>query len=325
MSVTIRPYVNEGWEAYIRVVLPDGSAIRERRKAPASRKTAAERWADARERVLATQGKPKPVTKQEVVDKPTLKEFASRFLERYAKANRLKPSGIAAKRTILQVHLIPGLGDKALDAITTEHVQELKSALAERSPKTVNNVLTTLSVVLKTAVEWGVIERVPCSIRLLRTPKSTASFYDFDEYERLVEASRTESRTYLVVLLGGEAGLRCGEMMALEWSDVDLHKRQLCVARSEWKGHVTMPKGGRLRYVPLTQRLANALRDSRHLRGPRVLCDNEGKSLTQKVVQGMLRRAARHANVKPGVHILRHYAGLGTMPSRSVPALISSL
>jgi len=61
--------------------------------------------------------------------------------------------------------------------------------------------------------------------------------------------------------------------------------------------------------------LANALRDSRHLRGPRVLCDNEGKSLTQKVVQGMLRRAARHANVKPGVHILRHYAGLGTMPS----------
>ena len=36
MSVTIRPYVNEGWEADIRVVLPDGSAIRERRKASLS-------------------------------------------------------------------------------------------------------------------------------------------------------------------------------------------------------------------------------------------------------------------------------------------------
>jgi integrase len=44
-------------------------------------------------------------------------------------------------------------------------------------------------------------------------------------------------------------------MMALEWSDVDLNKRQLCVARSEWKGHVNSPKGGRLRYVPLTKRL----------------------------------------------------------------------
>ena len=55
-----------------------------------------------------------------------------------------------------------------------------------------------------------------------------------------------DAQTYLIVLLGGEAGLRCGEIMALEWTDIDLHKRQLCVARSEWKGHVTMPKGGRL-------------------------------------------------------------------------------
>lgn len=50
---------------------------------------------------------------------------------------------------------------------------------------------------------------------------------------------------HLVVLLGGEAGLRCGESMGLEWSDIDFAKRQLTVARSEWKGHVTMPKGGR--------------------------------------------------------------------------------
>jgi len=151
-----------------------------------------------------------------------------------------------------------------------------------------------------------VIERVPCSIRLLRTPKSAASFYDFDEYERLVETARTEPQTYLAVLLGGDAGLRCGEIMALEWTDVDLHKRQLCVARSEWKSHVTMPKGGRLRYVPLTKRLTDAFRDGRHLRGARVLCDAEGNPLTQKIVQVMLRRAARRANVKPGVHILRH-------------------
>jgi len=40
--------------------------------------------------------------------------------------------------------------------------------------------------------------------------------------------------------------------MALEWQDVDLDKRQLCVERSDWKGHVTVPKGGRLRHVPLT-------------------------------------------------------------------------
>ena len=102
-------------------------------------------------------------------------------------------------------------------------------------------------------------------------------FHDFDEFERLVGAARSEALALLVVLLGGEAGLRCGEMMALEWTDIDFAKRQLTVARSEWKGHVTMPKGGRLRYVPMTRRLTEALREARHPRGPRVLCDGTGK------------------------------------------------
>ena len=31
----------------------------------------------------------------------------------------------------------------------------------------------------------------------------------------------------------GEAGLRCGEMMALEWSDVDLAKRQVTKAKAK--------------------------------------------------------------------------------------------
>jgi len=80
--------------------------------------------------------------------------------------------------------------------------------------------------------------------------------------------------------LTGEFGLRRGEMIGLEWTDVNLAKRQLCVARSDWGGHVGAPKRGRVRYVPLTKRVAAALQGARHLRGPRVLCDNEGKPLT---------------------------------------------
>jgi hypothetical protein len=72
-------------------------------------------------------------------------------------------------------------------------VQRLKATVTERAPKTVNNILTTLSVVLRTAVEWGVIERVPCSIKLLKAPKTEAMFHDFDEFERLVEAARSEA------------------------------------------------------------------------------------------------------------------------------------
>jgi integrase len=96
-------------------------------------------------------------------------------------------------------------------------------------------------------------------------------------------------------------------MMALEWRDVDVRKRQLCIERSEWKHHVTVPKGGRMRHVPMTIRLANALRSARHLRGPRVLCSADGSPLTQRDVQGLVLRAARRANLRHvGVHVLRH-------------------
>ena len=114
-------------------------------------------------------------------------------------------------------------------------------------------------------------------------------------------------------------------MMALEWGDVDLGKRQLCVARSDWKGHVTDTKGGRVRYVPLTTRLATALSQGRHLRSKRVLSDSKGQPLTQKEVQVIVRRVARRANVKPGVHILRHtfcsHLAMRGAPARAIQEL----
>lgn len=323
MSVTLRPYADGGWEVDIRVTLPDGTLLRERRKAPTASKSAAQRWAESRERVLLVNGKPDRT--KEVQQTTTLREFAPRFIEGHAKANRLKASGIASKECVLRIHLLPVLGDKPLAAITTEDVQQLKSALSTKSPKTVNNVLTVLNVLMRTAVEWDVIGRVPCAIKMLRTPRTEAAFYEFDQFERLVEASAREPQAQLIVLLGGEAGLRRGEMIGLEWSDIDLNKRQLCVARSDWRGHVGAPKGGRIRYVPLTRRLAAALKAGRHLRGSRVLCDDEGKPLTQKVVQVMMRRIARRANVKPGLHILRHtfcsHLAMRGAPARAIQEL----
>jgi integrase len=130
----------------------------------------------------------------------------------------------------------------------------------------------------------------------------------------------------MIVLVGGDAGLRCGEMMALEWIDVDLGKRLLCVQRSDWKGHVTVPKGGRLRYVPLTGRLTRALRDQRHLRGARIPCHDDGRPLTQRDVQGFVLRAVRRAKLRHvGVHVLRHtfcsHLAMRGAPARAIQEL----
>ena len=257
---------------------------------------------------------------------PTLEVFAPRFIEGHARANQHKPSGIAAKETILRVHLIPRLGGKSLDAITTEDVQRLKSALRTKAPKTVNNVLTTLNTMLRMAVEWGVITEMPCTMRLLTVPRSEMAFHDFPAYEQLVEAAQAmDGNAALIVLLGGEAGLRCREMMALGWSDVDLGQGHLRIRRSEWKGQMTAPKGGCLRYVPLTVRLAEALRQHRHLRGDRVLMRQDGKVFTQKMVQDRVRWAARRAHVDAGVHILRHtfcsHLAMRGAPARAIQEL----
>jgi hypothetical protein len=73
-------------------------------------------------------------------------------------------------------------------------------------------VLTVLNMLLKKAVEWEAIDRMPCTIRPLPIPKPSAGFYDFDEYEQLVDAAKsTGPNADLIVLLGGDAGLRCGE------------------------------------------------------------------------------------------------------------------
>jgi integrase len=168
---------------------------------------------------------------------------------------------------------------------------------------------------------------MPCTIRLLPVPKPSARFHDFDEFENLVNTSRALGAwSYVIVLLGGEAGLRCGEIAALEWHDIDLVKRQLCVQRSNWHGHITSTKGGRIRYVPMTIRLTEALRQVRHLRGPRVLCDSEGSAFTPKMVSDHVRRAARRAGLAhKGVHVLRHtfcsHLAMRGAPARAIQEL----
>lgn len=110
------------------------------------------------------------------------------------------PSSIESKQAALRLYLLPTFGRRRLDAIKNEDVQRLKASLEHKSPKTVNNVLNVLSVLLKRAVEWEVIERMPCTVKLLRVDKGKAAFHDVDDYERLVDVARAiDRRTLLIV------------------------------------------------------------------------------------------------------------------------------
>lgn len=73
--------------------------------------------------------------------------------------------------------------------------------MVTKSPKAVNNALAVLSVLLRKAVELGVIERMPCTHSPLEAGKWAATIHDSDQYERLVNAARTEDRIAELVVL----------------------------------------------------------------------------------------------------------------------------
>jgi hypothetical protein len=83
---------------------------------------------------------------------------------------------------------------------------------------------------------------------------------------------------------------------------------------------------GDTRYVPLTNRLAAALREHRHLRSARVLCQANAVPLTQKIVQDHVCRSVRRAQLaKGGVHRLRHtfcsHLAMRGAPARAIQDL----
>ena len=311
--VKVRKYKGKrgGYQVDIRFMWPDGESFRERVCAPTTSESGARRWGEKREAALLSAGKaalmPKVVVETREV--PTLEEFYPRFIDGYAIANRQKASTIATKKRILRLHLIPTLGKLRLDAIDDESVQHLKAKLESLGAKTVNNILNVLSRLLHVAVEWKVLDRMPCTIKLLRTTAPTMAFYEDDDYERLLDAARKVSpRVALMVLLAGDAGLRRGEILALRQIDVDLKRGLLRVERSIWQGVEDVPKGGRSRVVPLTTALADALRGNRHLRSDRVVCADDGTEVDENTLQEWMETATRRASLKPtrSLHILRH-------------------
>ena len=325
--VKLRKYRRRGvptgeWEVDVRVELANGEVFRQRvvyRDSPS--KAEARTWAEEREhhvKDLARQGLDlgrirRALRGQEEANGrpmvPTVAEFQKAFIE-HARGNRQKASSIYAKESILRRHLVPLLGTKRLDEITEVDVQALKVRLADCKPKTVNNVVVVLSKLLRVAKRLKVIDALPVeSFELLKVAPSTVSSYTFEEYAALLAAAqRLDARILAAVLLGGDAGLRAGEVMALEQTDVSRANRLINIERQVWRGVVDTPKGGKGRSVPMTEKLSAALAGVRHLRGGRLLLQDDGSEVTAKVLRGWMKSAQRLAGLKAtgNFHVLRH-------------------
>lgn len=283
MRVKIRPYRGtSSWEVDIRFEWPDGTEYRERVKSPLTSRTGSERWGLERAARIHAAGREVvehavPPKKKEV---PTLRDFWEMFLAKHCLAERLKPSTIFGYSQHARLRILPRFGDKALNELTQNDVQEFKAWLTGPEPKglalaprTVNSTLTTLGTIFNKAVDWQLLTKTPFDVTRQKVDK-TLHFYTFEEFECLVEAAelicmqqRHGDRKFravpgahlCMVLLAGEAGLRAGEMLALEWGDIDFGTSKVTVGRNVWNGQLSTTKSGKGRHIPLAQRLKREL------------------------------------------------------------------
>lgn len=294
--------------------------IRERKSFPEALRTEAarRRWAEARERQLLVDGKPLPEIRA-----ATFAEFGPRWLRDYVKAEGLKPSTEDAYERILRLHLYPAIGPVRLDAIGALQVQKVKLQVAGKADKTRACVLSLLANMLGAAERWDEIDRAP-HVELPAYMQPEMEFYDFEDWERLIDGARRAGPMQLAaILLGGDAGLRRGESVAFEQADADV--AAVTVQRSEWtksgQTFVGKPKGGKIRRVPMTERLKAAIAAVRHLRGARLLWQADGRKVKVTTLQSWLEVSCKRAGLPPSrnLHRLRHTFG-AHLAMRGAPA-----
>lgn len=212
---------------------------------------------------------------------PTLAEYAQRWLETVG-AVRVRPATLEQYRSRLNLRVLPSLGPLPLTSITREVARTLIGNLAKsenrRSPGrsiargTARETLRTLSAILSTAEEDGLIPANPCR-RLGKYLSQTMGeeaqeieVFTREELRQLLSVAEDRCPEYYpFILCLARTGMRLGEAMALEWRDVDFANRLILVRRSLRRGRVSEPKNSKGRRVDMSAQLAVALSSLRTL------------------------------------------------------------
>ncbi len=169
------------------------------------------------------------------------------FVERWTMEilTKQQPSSARSVRSHLKCYILPQLGKIRLEQFATENQQAFVTRVFEKgvSRKTVLNVLGTLSSILTTARNWGYnCEQIDVS--KLRLPPRGARYeaphFTVDQLQKIIALATEPWRTLFCILTMD--GLRAGEVLGLQWTDVDLEKQLLNVRRSAWYGKVQTAK-----------------------------------------------------------------------------------
>jgi integrase len=209
-----------------------------------------------------------------VAGKLTVGEYVIRWLEDSVKGT-VKPVTYESYARLVRVHVVPALGRLKLKALTPPHIRGLYREKLDGglSARTVQYLHVVLQRALKTAVRDGLIPRNPCeAVDPPQVRRKEIRPLDRDQVRALFEAAK-DDRLETLYIVAVHCGLRQGELLGLEWDDVDLEAGALQVRRT-----LSAAKNGPRFTTPKTAKSRRSVR------------------LTPTAVEALKRHSARQAD-----------------------------
>jgi integrase len=257
----------------------------------------------------------------------TCTQTVAQFLERWladVASQRAKPSTLKTYSTRVHCYLIPHLGRIQLSRLTTQHVQDMvgkmqaKSQPKPLSPRTIRYTVEVLSYALNYAVRAELIPRnVSKKVTLPRVQKPDRNVLSFEQarhFLSVVDADPTAYDRAALYHLAITLGMRQGELLGLEWSDIDFSQRTLTI-KDDLKTDAAH------RTLPLSENLIRVLRQRQHYqmeqqlaatrwhRSDLIFTSQNGKAIYHNTLLNQFRRLLKKAELPVMTfHELRHTA-----------------
>ena len=168
----------------------------------------------------------------QIVSAVKFEPFAEEWFENYARLN-LKSSTFKSQKQLAK-RTYAALGHIRLDKLTTREIQKFINSLAQEganentggalSHKTMINYLSFISSVLDYAIKMGMLTDNPC--KRVTVPKGSKrerkilTVSQAEQFLKLLEKAPLMWRTFFT--LDVYSGMRRGELLGLEWKDIDL-------------------------------------------------------------------------------------------------------
>lgn len=196
----------------------------------------------------------------------SVETYLQSWLRDHAKVNCKASTCEEYERAIDDV-LIPAFGKRTLNGLTQEDIRRFIADCVEqnKAKSTIRNYLSPLRAAYTQAIEDGLVGRNPVAKlgKLCKAAKDSAGQMQALTRREVAAllATAGEQLPWLhpILLCAVRTGLRRGELIGLQWGDVDFHGRFLLVRRTVTRNRVGTPKNGKIRRVEVSRQLYDAL------------------------------------------------------------------